>query len=239
MKKSILLIISALFIIPFNSKAQDEGAIAAVAGGLLAIGVGIAAVEQMKEHAELTATEWLLKNHSEFDKFSLKTLDFDGKKLKDLSSTSVISYKIRKFEIEGGEPKFGAKHVLFGFTSYGWVSEYGINFDKIKWLLVDKEEWLNMMATYTKLASNVNDDNLIREALKNGKVVNKRIKVNNGDNIDFLKLEGDMYLVANYSPDMKFIYNERSFGIYLKETMNLIQIARGNLIDIHEFFYDE
>ncbi|MBZ9628122.1 hypothetical protein LB450_08430 [Psychroflexus sp. CAK1W] len=239
MKKSILLIISALFIIPFNSKAQDEGAIAAVAGGLLAIGVGIAAVEQMKEHAELTATEWLLKNHSEFDKFSLKTLDFDGKKLKDLSSTSVISYKIRKFEIEGDEPKFGAKHVLFGFTSYGWVSEYGINFDKIKWLLVDKEEWLNMMATYTKLASNVNDDNIIREALKNGKVVNKRIKVNNGDNIDFLKLEGDMYLVANYSPDMKFIYNERSFGIYLKETMNLIQIARGNLIDIHEFFYDK
>lgn len=239
MKKSILLILIALLIIPFNSKAQDEAAVAAVAGGLLAIGAGIAAVEQMKEQAELTATEWLLKNHSEFDKFSLKTLDFNGKKLKDLSATSVISYKIKKFKIEGDEPKFGEKRVLFGFTSYGWVSEYGINFDKVKWLLVDKEEWLNMMTTYTKLASNIDNDDVIREALKNGKVVNKRIKVKNGDNIDFFKMDGDMYLVANYSPDMKFIYNERSFGIYLKETMNLIQIGRGNLIDIHEFFYDE
>lgn len=239
MKKSILLIISAIFIIPFNSKAQNEDAIAAVAGGLIAIGTGIAAVKLMEEQAELTATEWLLKNHPEFNKFSLKTLDFDGKKLKDMSATSVINFKIRKFEIEGDEPTFGSKYVLFGFTSYGWINEYGINFDKIKWFLIDKDEWLNMMTTYTKLASNVTDENIIQDALKNGKVVNKRIKVNKGDNIDFFQMNGDMYLVSNYSPEMKFIYNERSFGIYLKETMNLIQIGRGNLIDIHEFFFDE
>ena len=53
------------------------------------------------------------------------------------------------------------------------------------------------------------------------------------------KAHGDMYLVTDYSPDMKFIYNERSLGIYLKETMNLIQIGRGDLIKIHEFFFDE
>lgn len=38
-----------------NSQSEGE-AIAAVAGGLLAIGAGIAVVEQMKEQAELTAT---------------------------------------------------------------------------------------------------------------------------------------------------------------------------------------
>lgn len=84
MKKTITLLFVLTCLFPKNIKAQDDGvAIAAVAGGLLAIGAGIAAVEQMKEQAELTATEWLLTNHPEFNQFSLKTLDFDGKKLKE------------------------------------------------------------------------------------------------------------------------------------------------------------
>ncbi len=240
MKQIIILSIAFLSIIPQNLKAQDDGAaIAAVAGGLLAIGSGVAAVEQMKEQAELTATEWFLTNHPEYNKFSLKTLDFDGKKLKDMSSTSVITFKIQDFEIVDEEPKLGKKFVLFGFTSFGWINEYGINFDKVRWFLIDSEEWMNMMLSYSKVASEEKDENVIREALMNGKVVNRGIRVKRGDNIDFHKIDGDMYLVTDYSPDMKFIYNERSLGIFLKETKNLIQIGRGDLIKIHEYFFDE
>src|SRR5690606_17480203 len=124
---------------------QDDGAaVAAVAGGLLAIGAGIAAVEQMKEQAELTATEWFLTNHPEYNQFSLKTLDFDGKKLKDMSATSVITFKIQEFDMQESKPDFGKKLVLFGFTSYGWINEYGIDFDKVKWFLIDNNEWLKM-----------------------------------------------------------------------------------------------
>ncbi len=240
MKQIIILSIAFLSVIPQSLKAQeDAAAIAAVTGGLLAIGTGIAAVEQMKEQAELTATEWFLTNHPEYNKFSLKTLDFDGKKLKDMSSTSVITFKIQDFDIVQSQPKLGKKFVLFAFTSYGWINEYGINFDKVKWFLIDSEEWMNMMLSYSKVASGEKDEKVIREALRNGKVVNRGIRAKKGDDIDFHKIDGDMYLVTDYSPDMKFIYNERSLGIYLKETMNLIQIGRGDLIKIHEYFFNE
>ena len=240
MKKTLILLIAIIHLVPQNLKAQDNtAAAAAVAGGLVAIGAGIAAVEQMKEQAELNATEWLLTNHPEYTRFSLKTLDFDGKKLKDLSSTSVITFKIREFDFNNDKPELGKKLVLFGFTSLGWINEYGIDFDKIRWFLIDSNEWLNMMTTYAKVASGENNEETIQEALKNGKVLNTGIKAKKGKAIDFYKIEGDMYLVTDYNPEMKFIYNERSLGIYLKESMDLIQIGRGDLIKIHEFFFEE
>lgn len=240
MKKTLILLIVITYLVPQNSKAQDEGAIiAAAAGGLLAIGAGIAAVKQMKEQAELTATEWFLRNHPEYSKFSLKTLDFDGKKLKDMSSTSVITFKIREFDIIGDEPELGKKLILFGFTSFGWINEYGIDFDKVRWYLIDSKEWMNMMTEYSKVASSEKNEVTIRKALENGKVVNRGVKAKKGEDIDFYRIDGDMYLVKEYSPEMKLIYNERSLGIFLNETMNLIQIGRGDLIKIHEFFFDE
>lgn len=241
MKKSIILILAITYLLSQNLKAQDNTAtaVAAVAGGLAAIGAGIAAVEQMKEQAELTATEWILTNYPEYSQFSLKTLDFDGKKLKDLSSTSVITFKIREFEINNNLPELGKKLVLIGFTSFGWINEYGIDFNKVRWFLIDTDEWLRMMTSYSKVASGENNEEIIQEALKNGKVVNSGIKAKKGKNIDFYKIDGDMYLVTDYSPEMKFIYNERSLGIYLKESMNLVQIGRNDLVKIHEFFFEE
>ncbi|WP_346855419.1 hypothetical protein [uncultured Draconibacterium sp.] len=241
MKRTLILLLAIIYLMPQNVKAQDNGAVVAAAalGGALAIGAGISAVEQMKELAELNATEWFLTNNPEFNKFSLKTLDFDGKKLKDMSATSLITFKIREFEIIDNEPELGEKMVLFGFTSLGWINEYGIDFDKVKWFLIDSNEWMNMMTAYAKVASGVKNEETIQEALKNGKVVNKGVKAKKGKDIDFYKIGGDMYLVTDYSPEMKFIYNERSLGIYLNETMNLIQIGRDDLIKIHEFFFDE
>ncbi|TBW29945.1 hypothetical protein [Gramella sp. KN1008] len=240
MKKLFLFFTLALLIIPKNVKSQNEGeTIAAVAGGLLAIGAGIAAVEEMKEQAELTATQWLLSNHPEYESFSLKTLDFDGKKLKDMSSASVITFKIQEFEPADKPELNGTKKVLFGFTSYGWINEYGINFDKVQWHLIDAKEWMNMMVAYSKVSSTEKDDLKIRETLKDGKIVNRGVKGKGGMDIPFYKLEGDMYLVTDYSPEMKLIYNERSLGIFLKSTKDLVQISRGGIIDIHEFFFEE
>ena len=78
---SILMIVLLLF--TKNTQAQNNGAgVAAVATGIMAIGAGIMAIEDMQERTELTATQWLLANHSEISNFSLKTIDFNGKKLK-------------------------------------------------------------------------------------------------------------------------------------------------------------
>ena len=240
MKKAVLLLLLITFLIPKQTKAQNEGeAIAAVAGGLLAIGAGIAAVEQMKERAELMATEWVLTNHPELNSFQLQTLDFDGKKLKDMSSTSVISFTIQEF-IPQDDPEIdGRKQVLFGFTSHGWITQYGIDFEKVRWHLIDADEWMNMMVAYTKVASGETNQSLIEETLENGKIVNRGVKVRGDDDISFYKMDGDSYVITDYSPMMKLIYNERSLGIYLKETMDLVQIGRGDIIKVHEFFYEE
>ena len=239
MKQILILVLGASLFIGQQAKAQNTNATAAVVGGLAALGAGIAAVHQMQEQAELTATEWLLSNYPQYKQFSLKTLDFDGKKLKDLSSTSVITYKIQEFSVSDNKPVLGNKLVLLGFTSYGWVNDNGINFDKVKWFLIDQTEWINMMTTYTKIASGIKDESLIRKTLLNGKVVNKGVVSKKYDKIDFIKINGDMYLVGDYSSEMRFVYNERSMGIYLKETHNLIQMGRDDLIKIHAFFLDE
>ena len=238
MKRLLLLLILACILTP-KAKAQNDGAAAAVIGGLLAIGAGVAAVESMKEQAELTATQWMLSNRSEVTSFSLKTLDFDGKKLKDMSAVSVITFKIQEFE-PGDKPELnGRKQVLFGFTSRGWINEYGINFNKVSWHLIDNSEWMNMMVSYVKVASAEENDEDIKAQLMSGKIVNKGVKEKSKLVIPFYKLKGDMYVVTDYSPLMKLLYNERSLGIFLKESNDLVQIGRGDIIKIHEFFYEE
>lgn len=240
MKKILIFLIAISVLLPKKVEAQDKGAgAAAVVGGLLAIGAGIAAIEQMKERAELTATEWVLTNQPELTSFSLKTLDFEGKKLKDMSSTSVILFNIQEFKPTDKPELNGRKQVLFGFTSYGWINEQGIDFNKVKWKLIDAQEWLKMMTSYVKVASGQVNEGYIKEALIAGKIVNKGVKGKGDLDIPFYKLEGDMYVVIDYSDEMKFIYNERSLGIFLKETKDLVQIGRGEIIKIHDFFFDE
>lgn len=238
MKKSLILLITFVYLVPQNLKAQNDGAVA-VAGALVAIGAGIAAVKQMEERAELTATQWILSNNPELTSFSLKTLSFDGKKLKDMSATSVITYKIQEFTPSDKAELDGRKQVLFGFTSQGWINEYGIDFNKIKWFLIDADEWMNMMISYVNVSSSENDENKLKETLAKGKVVNKGVKVSSKLVIPFYKLTGDMYVVTDYSSELKLIYNERSLGIFLKETGDLVQIGRGDIIEIHEYFFEE
>lgn len=239
MKNIVILFSVIIFLTPSKVAAQSDAAVAAGVAGVLAIGIGVAAVEQMKENAELTATQWALTHHPELTSFSLKTLDFNGKKLKDMSSVSVITFKIQEF-VPALEPELnGRKQVLFGFTSPGWISQYGINFEKVKWFLLDETQWMKMMVAYVGVSSGETDQTLVSETLKKGKIVNKGVKLKSKVVIPFFKLEGDMYVVTDYSEELKLLYNERSLGIYLKETKDLVQIARGSIIEIHEFFFDE
>lgn len=239
MKKQlfIMLILLGIYVKPSVSHSQNNGAAgAAIAGGIIGIGVGIAAIEDLKEQLELTGTEWLLESHPEITSFSLKTLDFEGKKLKDMSNVSVLTYKIQEFTPSEDSKLDGKKHVLFAFTNYGWFNDNGLDYSKVSWYLIDEEEWINMMIAYAKVSSKEKNDKTLKDNIKNGVVVNKGVRVKNKIEIPFYKLEGDMYLVTDYSPRMKFIYNEKSLGIFLKETRNLVQIKRSTILEIHEFF---
>ena len=96
-----------------------------------------------------------------------------------------------------------------------------------------------MMISYVKVSSIENDANTLKNILKEEKVVNKGDKVKSKLVIPFYKLTGDMYVVTDYSEKIKLIYNERSLGIFLKGTSDLVQIGRGNIVEIHDFFFDE
>lgn len=237
MKRISIIILLLILIAPINSKAQNNGAAAAAAvvGGIVAIGAGIASMEEIKENAELKASQWILANHSEFSSFSLTTLDFDGKKSSDVSSASIISFKFQEFTPQDN-PDLEKKYVLLAFTSYGWISEYGIDYNKVNWYLVDGKEWMNMMTAYTKVASKEKTETIIKDKLMKGIVDNRGIRVDSKIEIPFYKLEGDMYLVTDYSNEFKLVYNEKSLGIYIKKTGDLVQMSRSSLLDIHKYF---
>ena len=237
-KKSLLSLIILFLFFTKNLQAQSNGAnVAAVATGIMAIGAGIMAIEDMQERTELTATQWLLANHSEIPNFSLKTIDFNGKKLKDMSKTSVLSFKIQEFTPIDNPQLNGKKQILLAFTSYGWINEQGIDFSKVSWYLIDQEEWIKMMVAYAKVSSPEKSDNIIKEKLETGLIVNRGIKVKGKLEIPFFKLEGDMYITSDYSNEMKLIYNENSLGIFLKKSQDLVQMRRSTVIDIQEFFF--
>ena len=190
MKRLLLAFLFILYLSP-KAQAQNDGLIGAVAG-IAAIGGAIVAIENMKEQAELKATEYVLNAYPEMASFSLKTLDFDGKKGKDMASASLITYKIQEFSLAEKPELDGKKFVLFGFTSYGWVNEYGVDFSKVQWIMIDAQEWLNMMVAYVKTASSETNDGNIREILKEGKIVNRGVKDGLKTVIPFYKMNGDI-----------------------------------------------
>src|SRR5690606_37136756 len=124
--------------------------------------------------------------------------------------------KIQEFEPKEDIVLDGEKYVLIGFTSHGWINEYGIDFDKVKWFLVNDTEWSSMMLAYVKMASGVNS--VVMEDIVKGKIVNKGLRRKGKMEVPFYKISGDMYVATDYSNEMKFIYTERSLGIFLKET---------------------
>jgi hypothetical protein len=108
----------------------------------------------------------------------------------------------------------------------------------VNWFLIDDTEWMKMMIAYVKVSSNEKSELLLKETLTAGVLVNKGVKLKKEIKIPFFTLEDEMYLVSDYSSEMKLIYNERTLGVFLKETKNLVQISRGNLIKIHDYFFE-
>ena len=252
MKKLIYLFLIIILLVPKQSKAQDGAAAAVGAAAVVgAVVGGLAARENIKEQAELKATEWILTNKPDLKSFYVSTLDFNSKKARDMSSVSVITFMLQEFTINRdaytskgtlirGAKKYngGDKYVLYAFTSKGWVNQYGVDYSKIRWYLYNPNEWLDLITEYAKVASGIEDDALINKSLRNGKLVSSGIKVERKLEIPFNFINGDMYLVSDYSEKMKLIYNERSLGIFLKETRDLVQLKRSALVDTHAFLFD-
>ncbi|MES2560973.1 MAG: hypothetical protein V4590_14600 [Bacteroidota bacterium] len=56
--------------------------------------------------------------------------------------------------------------------------------------------------------------------------------------LPFVKMNGDSYLVGDYSDEFRLIYNEKTMGIYLIELNRLVQLKRATINSIHDFVND-
>lgn len=229
MRKYIIPIIIALLVVPKSSFAQKGEGAAAAAAGLLAIGGAIAAVEQLKEGLEQVAVEQVLTEYPDLVDFELKTSSLDGTKAKDLSSVGVITFEITN-------RKNLQKYVLFAFTSNGWANEYGVDYTRLIWKKFDKQEWNQLIKTYVYTASG---NDLGTEQISKSKIVNRGVKDGSKFIVQFDKIGGDVYLTNDYSDEFKIVFNEKSLGLFLKETSDLIQISRKAIIKAHEHVNDQ
>ena len=135
---------------------------------MLAIGSGVAAVEQLKERMELKAVEEILFAYPDIKNFELKTSTLNGASMKDISDAGVVTYEIN---VIGGQ-----RLVLFLFLSTGWSNQYGLDFNKVKWKLFDRKNWLDLMKAFVETASRkevsfeeLTSSDITKKSLKNGK----------------------------------------------------------------------
>ena len=236
MKKLFTIALVVLILIPSKAKSQNNEGAAAAAAGLLAIGAGIAAIEQLKEQLEQKAVEEVLTAYPNLINFELKTGSLKGTKMKDLSSVGIVTFEIK--DLDSSE-----KFVLFAFLSNGWSNQFGVDYSKLKWKLFSRNEWNKLMQAYIKTASKIE---ISIDDVALSKIVNKGVQQNKKFIIEFSKIKGDVYYTYDYSEEFKIVFNERSLGLYLKESSpdefrrggprgDLVQIRRKSIIKAHSF----
>jgi hypothetical protein len=112
------------------------------------------------------------------------------------------------------------------------MNDFGVDLSYVTWRRFGVNEWNDLIKVYVETASkssiSVND-------IAISKIVNKGVKKDRDWLVEFDKLKGDTYYTNNYSDEFKVVFNEKSLGIYVKETSDLVQISRSALIKAHEF----
>ena len=236
MKKLLITTLVLIILIPSKISSQNNDGAAAAAAGILAIGAGIAAIEQLKEQLEQKAVEEVLTAYPDLINFELKTGSLKGTKMKDLSSVGIVTFEIRDLDTS-------EKYVLFAFLSNGWSNQFGVDYSKLKWKLFTKSEWNKLMQAYIKTASKTE---ISVEEVAQSKIVNKGVQKDKKFIVEFSKIKGDVYYTSDYSDEFKIVFNERSLGLYLKQQNpdefrkggprgDLVQIRRKSIIRAHSF----
>ena len=236
MKRFLIISLVLIILTPSKISSQNNDGAAAAAAGILAIGAGIAAIEQLKEQLEQKAVEEVLTAYPDLINFELKTGSLKGTKMKDLSSVGIVTFEIRDLDTS-------KRYVLFAFLSNGWSNQFGVDYSKLKWKLFSKNEWNKLMQAYIKTASKTE---ISIEEVAQSRIVNKGVQKDKKYIVEFSKIKGDVYYTSDYSDEFKIVFNERSLGLYLKQQNpdefrkggprgDLVQIRRKSIIRAHSF----
>ena len=243
MKNIVLL--ALLMSITFNLKAQDKGGgVVAAAMGLAGIGAVIASKEKIKEMAELGAAQFLLRQDLEGTNFYLKLLDLDAEKGSSDSSAGITSFMLTTNNTIDGGPAYGGKkfkadgkkHIMLFLSLTGRVNEFGTMVNRDKWLFLGFDDWLDIFSEYVMLASFQKDKESVKKLLISSKLVSGGIEQDDKLVVPFFTLNGDTYISKDYDNEYKLIYNEKSLGLYVKDSRDLLLLGRKDMARIHEFF---
>ena len=144
----ILIIVSFSNIIA-QKNSNKKAALASVA----AVGILAYEIHVIIEMIELKAVNHIIENYPEIEAFKLKVLDLDGKKASDISSLSLITYKVTEFDKLNGKEK--DRFILMMFTSKGWMNDQGVKMKLSSWEKMDKKNWNKIFTSFIKLNSNI------------------------------------------------------------------------------------
>lgn len=135
-------------------RGQAQTAAEAAAVGAFAVAATIlVTTEIIQEQLEVEGTRYLLANHPSMDAFNLKVMDWNGKNMSDAASTRLVVFKVKEVDLEAFQVV--RRKVLLMFTSPNWITDQGVNFDKVRFDLLDQSEWSEWMMRYIAISTHV------------------------------------------------------------------------------------
>jgi len=248
MKSYIFLFIT--IIMPFNAQSQNGNAEAAALGvaslAMIAVG-GLSMNERLKDIAELKAAEYLLSEGKEGENFTLKVLDLNANSGAVNYHSGVITYTLTvnqklagvNYDVRGNTiVKYGGgdKFVVMYINIHKRLNEFGTPLDEDYWLILNFEEWLDLLAEYVIMASWQKDKNAIKEILRDAKVSSKGVAPKNGQKISYQIIDENTYIPKDYNDEIKILFNEKSLGIYVKKSKDLVLLGSEYISRIQDFF---
>ena len=247
MKSYIFLIIT--IIMPFNVQSQNGNAEAAALGvaslAMIAVG-GLSMNERLKDLAELKAAEYLLSEGKEGENFCLEVLDLNADESVNYNTgvityTLIINQKLAgvNYDVRGNTIVSyggGEKFVVMYINVDKRLNEFGTPLNEDYWLILNFEEWLDLLAEYVIMASWQKDKDTLKEILKDSKISYKGIVPKNGQKIPYHIINENTYIPRDYNDEIKILFNEKSLGIYVKKSKDLVFLGSEYISRIQNFF---
>ena len=225
--KKLLIPILILLLLPIKLNAQrGDGAVLGAVAGLVGGAIGVAAtIELIKESMEQSAVEYFIDAYPEAKVFELSTSSLNGTKFSDLSSVSVVTFEVTNISD-------GNRYALFAFTSFGWANEYGVDFNKLRWMLFNQEDWNLLIKKFLETSKNKEID---INSVGLGKLDDKGLKIEKDYVFEYPRINGDIYSIGDYDNELKVVYNEKSMNLYLRESKDLVKLRNNTINRIHTF----
>ena len=237
----------------FNGKSQNRNAeVAAMGVASLAMiaASGWSMNERLKDIAELKAAEYLLSEGREGENFTLKVLDLNADSGAVNYNSGVITYTLTvnqklagvKYDVRGNSIVSyggGEKFVVMYINIHKRLNEFGTPLDEDFWLILNFDEWLDLLAEYVMMASWRKDKDTLKEILRDSKVSAKGVAPKNGQKIPYQIIDANTFIPKDYNDQIKILFNEKSLGIYVKGSKDLVLLGSEYISRIQDFFIKE